>query len=41
MTIIGGGDVGLDIAERLEKCDGVDVRIIERDAGAGRGWLPG
>jgi trk system potassium uptake protein TrkA len=30
VTIIGGGDVGLEIAERLEKADTVDVRIVER-----------
>ncbi len=35
VTIIGGGDVGLEVAERLEKCDDVDVRIMERDAARG------
>lgn len=37
VTIIGGGDVGLQVAERLEKADGVDVRIVER--GEERGAL--
>jgi trk system potassium uptake protein TrkA len=31
VTIIGGGDVGLRIAERLEPADAVDVTIIERN----------
>jgi len=31
VTIIGGGDVGLQVAERLEKSDAVNVRIMERD----------
>lgn len=35
VTIIGGGDVGLQIAERLEKTGGVEVRIMERDAARG------
>ena len=30
VTIIGGGDVGLQVAERLEKVDNVEVRIVER-----------
>jgi len=37
VTIIGGGDVGLQVAERLEKADNVDVRIVER--GEERGAL--
>ena len=37
VTIIGGGDVGLQVAERLENADNVDVRIVER--GAERGAL--
>lgn len=37
VTIIGGGDVGLEVAERLEKADNVDVRIVER--GEERGAL--
>lgn len=35
VTIIGGGDVGLEVAERLETCDDVEVRIIERDGARG------
>jgi trk system potassium uptake protein TrkA len=35
VTIIGGGDVGLRIAERLDETDAADVTIIERDAGRG------
>lgn len=35
VTIIGGGDVGLQVAERLEKVDDVDVRIVERDVARG------
>ena len=31
VTIIGGGDVGLRLAERLEQTGGLDVTIIERD----------
>lgn len=34
VTIIGGGDVGLQVAERLEKAD-VDLRIVERDSTRG------
>lgn len=37
VTIIGGGDVGLQVARRLEKVQGVDVRIVER--GEERGAL--
>lgn len=35
VTIIGGGDVGLELAERLEQRPTVDVRIMERDAARG------
>lgn len=35
VTIVGGGDVGLQLAERLEADDTVDVTVIERDAGRG------
>ena len=35
VTIIGGGDVGLELAERLEQCDTVDIRIMERDLARG------
>jgi trk system potassium uptake protein TrkA len=31
VTIIGGGDVGLQLAERLEASRAVDLRILERD----------
>jgi trk system potassium uptake protein TrkA len=31
VTIIGGGDVGFRLAQRLDATRGVDVRIIERD----------
>ncbi len=37
VTIIGGGDVGLQVAERLEPAGNVDVRIVER--GEERGAL--
>ncbi len=37
VTIIGGGDVGLQVAERLEHAGNVDVRIVER--GEERGAL--
>ena len=37
VTIIGGGDVGLQVAERLEKASDADVRIVER--GQERGAL--
>lgn len=30
ITIIGGGDVGLQVATRLEEADEVEVRIVER-----------
>jgi trk system potassium uptake protein TrkA len=35
VTIIGGGDVGLQLAERLETSNHCDVRIVERDAARG------
>lgn len=35
VTIIGGGDVGLELAERLERSNDCDVRIVERDAARG------
>lgn len=35
VTIIGGGDVGLQLAKRLESAPGVDVRIMERDPARG------
>jgi trk system potassium uptake protein len=35
VTIIGGGDVGLQLAERLEKSAHCRVRIMERDAARG------
>lgn len=36
VTIIGGGDVGLQLAERLERTPSIDLRILERgeDRGA-------
>ena len=35
VTIIGGGDVGLQLAERLEKSSTCHVRIVERDVARG------
>ena len=35
VTIIGGGDVGLQLAERLELSNHCDVRIMERDVARG------
>lgn len=35
VTIIGGGDVGLQLAERLEKTPSIDLRIVERGAARG------
>jgi trk system potassium uptake protein TrkA len=36
VTIVGGGDVGLQLAERLERnIEGLDIRLIERDAARG------
>ena len=31
VTIIGGGDVGLRLAERIDRLHGVQLRVIERD----------
>jgi trk system potassium uptake protein len=38
VTIIGGGDVGFRLAQRLEQAGAVDLRIIERDPARGE-WL--
>jgi trk/ktr system potassium uptake protein len=35
VTIIGGGDVGLRLAERLDRLRSVDLRVIEREAARG------
>jgi len=35
VTIIGGGDVGLQLAERLEQIPSVDIRILERESDRG------
>lgn len=35
VTIVGGGDVGLQLAERLDADDTVHVTVIERDAARG------
>jgi trk system potassium uptake protein len=35
VTIIGGGDVGLQLAERLERSSQCRIRIMERDAARG------
>ena len=35
VTIIGGGDVGLQLAERLEKTPSIDLRILERSTARG------
>jgi trk system potassium uptake protein TrkA len=35
VTIVGGGDVGLQVAERLDAAENVDVVIIERDTARG------
>jgi trk system potassium uptake protein len=35
VTIIGGGDVGFRLAQRLEAVGGLDLRIIERDNARG------
>jgi trk system potassium uptake protein TrkA len=35
VTVIGGGDVGFRLAQRLESGERVEVRIIERDRGRG------
>jgi trk system potassium uptake protein TrkA len=31
VTIIGGGDVGLRLAEGLDRTDGIQLRVVERD----------
>ena len=36
VTIIGGGDVGYRLAQRLERIEGVALRVIERDLDRGR-----
>jgi trk system potassium uptake protein TrkA len=36
VTIIGGGDVGMRLAERLDAAGNVDVIVIERDEGRGQ-----
>ena len=35
VTIVGGGDVGFQVAQRLEGDDGVDVMVIERNPDRG------
>ena len=35
VTIIGGGDVGLQVAERLEQQPSIELRIMERDPARG------
>ena len=35
VTIIGGGDVGLQVAERLEQLPAIELRIMERDLARG------
>ncbi len=35
VTIIGGGDVGFRLAERMEATDSAEVRVIERDPARG------
>jgi trk system potassium uptake protein TrkA len=35
VTIIGGGDVGLRLAERLDAADAIDLTVIERDRARG------
>ncbi len=35
VTIIGGGDVGFRLAQRLDATPGIDVRVIERDKARG------
>ncbi len=31
VTIVGGGDVGFRLAQRLERTEGVELRVVERD----------
>jgi trk system potassium uptake protein TrkA len=35
VTIVGGGDVGLQVAERLEAAEHIEVTIVERDQARG------
>ena len=35
MTIIGGGDVGYRLAQRLDQAAGIRLRVIERDRARG------
>lgn len=35
VTIIGGGDVGLRLAERLDRLSGIELRVIEREQARG------
>ncbi len=35
VTIVGGGDVGWRLAQRLDGVDGIRLRVIERDPGRG------
>lgn len=35
VTIIGGGDVGFELAERLERSSSCDIRVMERDVARG------
>lgn len=35
VTIVGGGDVGLQLADRLDRLPSIDLTIIERDAARG------
>jgi trk system potassium uptake protein TrkA len=35
VTIIGGGDVGLELAERLERSSNCEIRVMERDTARG------
>ena len=35
VTIVGGGDVGYRLAQRLDGADGIRLRVIERDRGRG------
>ncbi|HQZ38247.1 MAG: Trk system potassium transporter TrkA [Acidobacteria bacterium] len=35
VTIIGGGDVGFQLAQRLEQTPSIDLRVLERDADRG------
>lgn len=35
VTVVGGGDVGLHLAERLDRVDSIDLTVIERDVRRG------